>query len=183
MSVRWTILLLTTIGAVSGCVTPTQQLQQQRQAARDRAETERVMVAVQTLDQKVLGLAASQEQLARQIDQIRESSHKDDAPVKQRLSDLEAHLRSQEVALRQLRSQIVDELTKRVTEGMKLQAQNVSQPPVQSGREHTVRAGESLSKIAAAYKVSVAAIAKANNLKNSSPVRTGQKLFIPEAAP
>ena len=49
----------------------------------------------------------------------------------------------------------------------------------ETGYEHVVESGQSLSTIAAAYKVSVSSIKKANNLK-SDGVRVGQKLFIPK---
>jgi N-acetylmuramoyl-L-alanine amidase len=42
-----------------------------------------------------------------------------------------------------------------------------------------VESGQTLSAIAAAYKVSMTSIKNANNLK-SNTVRTGQKLFIPK---
>jgi len=43
-----------------------------------------------------------------------------------------------------------------------------------------VKAGETLSTIAAAYKVRVNAIAEANNISNPNSIRPGQKLLIPE---
>jgi LysM repeat protein len=46
---------------------------------------------------------------------------------------------------------------------------------------HTVRAGETLSQIAAQYQVSVAAIVMANNLKNPDTIFAGQQLAIPSA--
>jgi LysM repeat protein len=49
-----------------------------------------------------------------------------------------------------------------------------------SGYEHVVKVGETLSQIAAAYKVKAQAIIDANNITNPNTVRPGQKLFIPE---
>jgi LysM repeat protein len=45
----------------------------------------------------------------------------------------------------------------------------------------TVPKGFSLSRIAAAYKMKVASIVRANRLKNPDQLRAGQKLFIPGA--
>lgn len=45
-------------------------------------------------------------------------------------------------------------------------------------REHTVKSGESLSRIAKRYQVSVSAIKKTNNLKTDT-LQIGQKLIIP----
>ncbi len=49
----------------------------------------------------------------------------------------------------------------------------------QSGYNHTVASGQTLSLIAREYKTSVDAILKANNLKNANQIRAGQVLFIP----
>ena len=49
-----------------------------------------------------------------------------------------------------------------------------------TGYEHVVKDGETLSTIAAAYKVKPAAIIEANDLKNPDVLRKGQKLFIPQ---
>ncbi len=49
----------------------------------------------------------------------------------------------------------------------------------EQGYEHVVEKGQTLSAIAKAYKTSVDAIRKANNLKNDT-VYIGQKLFIPK---
>ncbi len=47
------------------------------------------------------------------------------------------------------------------------------------GRSHTVQAGETLSRIAAQYKVSVSAIEKANEITSYSTLVVGQVLKIP----
>ncbi|MCA1964438.1 MAG: LysM peptidoglycan-binding domain-containing protein, partial [Prosthecobacter sp.] len=44
---------------------------------------------------------------------------------------------------------------------------------------HTVRKGESLSKIAAAHKTSMSAIMSANKIKNPNKILLGQRLIIP----
>jgi lysozyme len=48
---------------------------------------------------------------------------------------------------------------------------------------HTVRAGEVLGSIAAFYKVTLEALAKANNISNPNLIYVGQKLVIPGSAP
>ncbi len=47
---------------------------------------------------------------------------------------------------------------------------------------HLVKKGETLAKIASAYKVSAVAIARANDITNVNLIRPGQKLVIPGAA-
>ncbi|MBX5475662.1 MAG: M23 family metallopeptidase [Clostridia bacterium] len=51
--------------------------------------------------------------------------------------------------------------------------------PVQAYRVHAVRAGDTLSEIAARYGVSVKALAAANHLANVNLLRVGQELLVP----
>lgn len=48
------------------------------------------------------------------------------------------------------------------------------------GVEHTVRAGDSIARIASQYGTTVEAIVTANNLANPDRISVGQKLFIPQ---
>lgn len=48
-----------------------------------------------------------------------------------------------------------------------------------SSRSHTLKSGETLFRLSAKYGVSVAAIQKANNIKNPNSMRDGMKLVIP----
>ncbi len=50
----------------------------------------------------------------------------------------------------------------------------------ETGYEHVVKAGETVTAIAKAYGVSVDAIMKANNMKNPGSLKVGQKLFVPK---
>lgn len=53
-------------------------------------------------------------------------------------------------------------------------------PTKQTGYNHTVVAGQTLSLIAREYKTTVDAIMKANNLTKANDLRAGMVLFIPE---
>ncbi len=53
------------------------------------------------------------------------------------------------------------------------------QPVPSGGTRYTVRAGDTLSRIAGAYGVSVSAIAQANNIANINLIYVGQSLLIP----
>lgn len=46
--------------------------------------------------------------------------------------------------------------------------------------EHEVEAGQTISEIAQAYKVSQREIMEVNNIKDASRIRVGQKLYIPK---
>ena len=178
MRAKWLCLLMVcALAAVSGCMTLGEQEEQERQDARDRAELERVKASLQTLQEKIDGLATAQEQLARQVEDLKGAARKDSGILRDKLAEVDAQLKAAETARQELRTQITDDLAKRFAEITKGQAS--SGRGVQQGYEHTVQQGETLSKIAAAYKKSVAAIMKANNLKTAT-IRAGQKLFIPE---
>ncbi|WP_395750485.1 LysM peptidoglycan-binding domain-containing protein [Prosthecobacter sp.] len=51
--------------------------------------------------------------------------------------------------------------------------------PAAASRSHTLKSGETLYRLASKYGVSVAAIQKANNIKNPNSMRDGMKLVIP----
>jgi LysM repeat protein len=48
-----------------------------------------------------------------------------------------------------------------------------------AARTHTLKSGETLFRLASKYGVSVAAIQKANNIKNPNSMRDGMKVVIP----
>lgn len=52
-------------------------------------------------------------------------------------------------------------------------------PKPAAARTHTLQSGETLYRLAGKYGVSVAAIQKANNIKNPNTMRDGMKLVIP----
>ncbi len=89
------------------------------------------------------------------------------------------------------RQAIIDQLSARMAELMaagKSATRREAAPPSgsaavpssQRGYEHRVQAGETLSAIAAAYKVKWAAIAEANDLASPYRLKPGQTLFIPQ---
>jgi LysM repeat protein len=52
-------------------------------------------------------------------------------------------------------------------------------PKAVAARMHTLHFGETLYRLSSKYGVSVAAIQKANNIKNPNSIRDGMKLVIP----
>ncbi len=100
-----------------------------------------------------------------------------------------AAVRSDLAAVREaqgrLRGEIVEDITKRLTDLAKKREAEAKQAAKEaaaqkSGYNHVVEAGQTLSAIAQAYKVSVKSIMQANNIKDPTKVRVGQKLFIPD---
>ena len=100
-----------------------------------------------------------------------------------------AAVRSDLAAVREaqgrLRGEIVEDITKRLTDLAKKREAEAKQAAKEaaaqkSGYNHVVEAGQTLSAIAQAYKVSVKSIMQANNIKDPTKMRVGQKLFIPD---
>ena len=96
------------------------------------------------------------------------------------IDDLQRQIRSLDAARIQDKKDIYDDISKKVASLLKTQSPPPSRAASQSGYEHVVQAGESLSAIAAVYKVNVSAIVQANNLKSADQIFVGQKLFIPD---
>jgi len=78
-----------------------------------------------------------------------------------------------------MRQELITQLSEKISQLMKTTAAAPT-PRLQSGYEHTVGPGETLSEIARAYKVKMSAIVEANQLSRPDNLKVGQKLFIPE---
>lgn len=160
-----------------GCVT----LVDQNSMAQQQADMEKMHEDVQKLQEKLNGIELEQQNLARDIGAVR-SSPKEDTVVRNRLDTLERQVQSLAAARDADRKQIVNQVATLVSSsggGSSGRSSSGRGGSSQSGYEHVVESGQTLSAIAEAYKVSSSAIKKANNLK-SSTLRVGQKLFIPK---
>ena len=107
----------------------------------------------------------------------REGIYEDIRYVKSRLDEIERLLDGAEAARIRDKQESLDLLSTQISEILK------SQQPAHlsdTGYEHVVEAGQTLSDIALAYKVRVQSIVQANNLPNANNITAGQKLFIPE---
>ena len=107
------------------------------------------------------------------------------AALRSQVETLQRQLRDLDAARTADKREIYDDISKKVAELVK--KATPAAPPAstrraatQSGYEHEVKPGETLSAIAQAYEVKMDAILKANNLKNANSIRVGQKLFIPD---
>ncbi len=110
--------------------------------------------------------------------------------VQTQLDDLQRQIRAVDTARVQDKKEIYDDLTKKIATLLKSSssssssgstAKSTTRSASQSGIEHVVQPGQSLSKIAAAYNVKMSVIAEANGMKSiDAPIFVGQKLFIPD---
>lgn len=106
------------------------------------------------------------------------------AALRDQIATLQRQVRELDAARAGDKREIYDDVSKKVAEIVK--KATPAAPPAskksatQSGYEHVVQPGETLSAIAQAYEVKMDSILKANNIKNANSIRVGQKLFIPD---
>lgn len=60
---------------------------------------------------------------------------------------------------------------------------NYNKKSPSKGTWHTIKKGETLYRLSKQYNTSVDAICDANNIKNSTAIKVGQKIYIPQDAP
>ena len=103
-----------------------------------------------------------------------------------RLDALEARLRTVEVAREKDKQEIVDKLSQKMSQIMTTSSSSggskktTKRSHADSGYEHEVQPGDTLSAIAAAYGVTSKIIIDNNDIKDPNRLRVGQKLFIPD---
>jgi 50S ribosomal subunit-associated GTPase HflX len=160
----------------SGCVT----MVDQNTMAQQQADMEKLRENVQRIQEKINGLELEQQNLQRDIGSMK-GSPKEDTVVRNRLDTLERQVQSLAAARDSDRKQIVNQVASIVgSSGSSSSGKSSSgRGSSQTGVEHVVESGQTLSAIAAAYKVSASSIKKANSMK-SDTLRIGQKLFIPK---
>jgi peptidoglycan hydrolase CwlO-like protein len=154
----------------------------QNTMAQQQADMEKMRENVQRIQEKINGLELEQQNLQREIGSMR-GAPKEDMVIRNRLDTLERQVQSLASARDADRKQIVNQVASIVgassggSSGKSSSGR--SSGGSQTGVEHEVESGQTLSAIAAAYKVSASSIRKANSLK-SDTLRVGQKLFIPK---
>jgi hypothetical protein len=169
------IALILCMAASVGCTT-LQSQQRAQQDARMTMTIRELTARVHQLEAQVDATTAARDDIYRRMDDMQASIDAQGRRYSDRIVDLEARIQNETAQREAMRTEVVDTLTKQVTQIVKT---HVPSTPAQSGYEHTVRRGETLSAIAQAYGTTVSAIKKANNL-SSDRIRIDQKLFIPE---
>lgn len=169
-------ILFLSLFVLTGCVTTSseranREMRMQSQIMNMKAELNRIKGEVD-------GLVSGREEMYRQIESLQASMDSNFRVLGGEIKNLSQGLQATSVSREQLKQEIINKMSKNVEALIKTQAPAVHTG--QTGREHIVEQGHTLSTIAAAYKVSTKAIIKANNIKNPDHLKIGQVLFIPE---
>ena len=187
-----------------GCVT----METQEEVAQQQAQQQALQQTIDRLKAQTESMLAQQEQLQQQIQQLR-SVPQDrvstaefqqlQSQTQSRIADLERKISALDAARAQDKQEIVNTLSKNMSTAMAQMNRaaptprsnggtrsnsGASQSRPQNGApqkayEHIVAAGDTLSAIATAYRVSSGAIIAANSLADPGHPKVGQKLMIP----
>ena len=173
----------------AGCVAlnpePERPLATQDEVNYLRNEIRRQQQLVVSLEQQIdqLNATAAQDRYNRDASSANYASGAQVSALQQQVAELQKQVRALDAARATDRAAIYDDITKKVASLVKTSApapSKTSKPISNTGFEHIVQPGESLSKIAAAYGVKMDIIAQANNISNPANIRIGQKLFSPD---
>ena len=101
------------------------------------------------------------------------------------IEDLHKQLRTLDAARVQDKKDLYDDIAKKVASLIRsappaASGGRTSRSGSQTGIEHVVQPGESLSRIASAYGVKIDVLVDVNNLKSPDNIYAGQTLFIPD---
>ncbi len=174
------------LAGASGCVTLTDNAEKM-QAREDMLI---IQDRMRKLDGRIEGLELEVERLHQEVNASR-SAPSPVQPLQARLDNLETRIRAVDAARERDKQEIVDKLSSKITQivgsskssgssARKQSAKKSSSSSSQTGYEHEVQAGETLSAIAAAYGVTSKAILDNNDIKDPNRLRVGQKIFVPD---
>lgn len=170
----WVGLLLMS----SGCETLSGR-QRRQSALRQSHALSNLKARIQRLEARLDGVEAGREDVYAQVASLQATQERTSARKEAALEALESKLEAESAARTRMRREVVKELSGKMA-GIMESHTPAPAARTQSGYEHTVKPGETLSEIASAYGVKIGAITRANKLKNPDDLRVGQTLFIPE---
>ena len=143
----------------------------------------------QKLSGRIEGLEIEVQQLSETVNAVQTKQgaamQSQTQSLQARLDALEARLRTVEVAREKDKQEIVDKLSQKMSQIMTTSSSSggskktTKRSHADSGYEHEVQPGDTLSAIAAAYGVTSKIIIDNNDIKDPNRLRVGQKLFIP----
>lgn len=168
---------LLVLSLVNGCTTTGsyRQTQDQRIAADIAALTQRTIA----LEQRVAAMEELHERNLRSFDQVGSDISRLHQQLENAIAQQSQGLQKEAAAREAMYQELIKSLSQRIAEIMKAHATTATQH-AESGYEHVVKPGETLSEIARAYGVSMQVIIRANNIQTPDRLKTGQTLFIPE---
>lgn len=114
--------------------------------------------------------------IGKELDTIRSSQKQLTASVDAIPQNISKLLKEQETQIMSQVDKKVASIKSSSTSGYSTSKVNYDGPCY----EHVVEAGQTISEIAQAYKVSQREIMDVNNIKDASRIRVGQKLYIPK---
>ena len=179
--------IMAVLAGLSGCITmqdPSTVTQQHEDMLLLKEDLNRTEGKLETMDmeyQRLLRELGALQAAANSSETSSTQTHLNE--IDRRLSMLEgARVKDRQAIVNQLSGKMADIIGKRTTDKTRRKSKTGSNRASagMTGYEHVVKKGDTLSAIAAAYKVKSSAIIKANKLQSPDTLITGQKLFIPQ---
>lgn len=167
-----------------GCITLDDGSQR---ATQERENVLRLEEKINRMNGRIEAIELEHRQFQIQLDQIRRTSAAADqhSVLKTRVDDLDRRIQALDAAREVDKQQIAETITKKLMPYLAPPTPAPANRPTTRqaagpGGQHEVQAGETLSKIAAAYGLTVRELMEANGLSNADMLRQGQKLTIPK---
>jgi len=118
-----------------------------------------------------------------ELERFQNNRDSDISAIEIRLDEVESAVARVDTARQKDKQALIDTLSAKIAEIMSKSAKSSRKSRKRysdTGYEHVVAPGESLSLIASGYGVTVRAIMDNNDIKDENKIRVGQTLFIPE---
>lgn len=182
-----------TIAWLSGCVTT--QDYQERMDARAQENQRLVQEQGSKLGGRLEAIELDTAKLRTDVDALRAAQARaasgaaDTQALRATLGNLEQRMHALEASREKDKQELVDVLSKKISQIMGGGAPVSSGRPKTSGSkasagggsgDYLVKSGDTLSGIASSHGVTVSALREANGIKKDNQLRAGQKLVIPK---
>lgn len=184
-------LMAATALLAGGCVTVYDEETERQNALLQRQQAQAQQERFDRLNGRLESLQMEVDALRRDLDRQRAEQGRAGSAEMQALresvTDLDRRLAAESAARERDRKAILDSVSSTVSSLLRSGGGSRSssssgttrRPTSGQGVVHKVEAGQTLSAIAAAYKVSSSVIMEANGMKNPNQLRVGQELIIP----
>ena len=180
-------LMSLVVAGLSGCNTLSDS---DRAVAQEREDMNIMRTDIDRLNGRLERMEMENARIAKELEQVRNSassSSADRAAAQTRMNDIERRLQLLDAAREKDRKAIIDQLSAKISEILSANRGPTSRPRTAprttaagAGQTvHEVQPGETLSAIAARYKVRADAIIQANDLQDPDHLVAGKTLVIP----